>query len=331
MPPGHALFAQGKTQLVLGGGAMHGLMYIGVLCSLFRTPAAFSAFRADLRTLAGASMGALLAALLCEWSPWQVWAYATTEQFRAIGSQLIDQSWLDIPLTRSLSSGRALDAALQRGVLDVYGDANISLAAVAARTRKHLVLVVSNISQHRAEYWSARTQPDMPLWLALRASVSIPGLFPPVAWQHDEYVDGGLMCNVPCHLFPPQSTLVMLVHTTARPAAATTPMYATRLWEGFMGAAQLGSLRAVPAYVTSCIPCIPTPDTPDAYAFGAPDAVVDAIVHQGCRSLGVLLLTAYLLLGFVIKSNVQGTSCSGSTSKRPVRASRCTSVTAASV
>ena len=318
-------FAAGKTHVVLGGGAMHGLMYLGALTCLFPTRAAFARFFAATQSFAGASMGALLAALLCQWTPWEVWAYTKTEQFRAIGAHLLDQSLLDMPGTCSLSSGRALDAALQRGVADVYGSADVTLADVRARTAKQLIIVVSNLTRNRVEYWSAANRPATLLWQALRASVAIPGIFPPLCMDGQTFVDGGLMCNLPCHLFPPAHTLVLLVHTCARAAAAPPPHFAARVWENFMGAAQLGTLRAVPAYATSCIPCIPTPDTPEAYAFGASDAVVDALVCQGARSVGVMLLCALFLLtgcGLLMKSNAAGAKCAGSSSKRPVDALR---------
>ena len=306
---------------------MHGLMYIGALCSLFQTKEAYNEWHANVKSLAGTSMGALFATLLCQWTPWQVWAYAKTEQFRAIGARLVDQSFLDMPQTCSLSSGRALDAALQRGVADVYGRADVTLADVKRITRKTLVITVSNITHGRAEYWSATTQPDMLLWQALRASVAIPGVFPPLLHKSQQFVDGGVMCNLPCHLFPPEHTLVMLVHTYARPQGCSPPLFASRVWENLMAAAQLGALRAQPAYNISCIPCIPTPNMPDAYAFGASDADVDALVSQGARSVGVLLVCACLLFtgcasGFVRKSNDAGANVKGSVSKRPVLRSR---------
>ena len=265
-------------------------------------------------------MGALFAALLCKWTPWQIWAYAKTDQFRAIGAQLLDQSVLDMPDTCSLSSGKALDAALQRGVSDVYGRADVTLADVFRETQKKLVITVSNITHNRAEFWSYVSRPNTLLWHALRASVAIPGIFPPLNLDCQKYVDGGLMCNLPCHLFPPCKTLMFMVHTCARPLTTST-LYASRVWEGLMGAAQLGALRAVPAYVTSCIPCIPIPSTPDAYAFGASDAAVDALVSQGARSVGVLLMCACLLAracGLLIKSNAAGAKATGSTSNRLV-------------
>ena len=319
-----------KTRLVMGGGAMHGLMYLGALLRLFPTRRAFADWHHGLRTLAGASMGALLAALLCTWTPWQVWAYAKTEQFRSIGSQIVDQSFLDMPTTCSLSSGRALDAALQRGVSDAYGRSDVTLADVRAATGKTLIITVSNVTLNRAEFWSHHTQPDVQLWQALRASVAIPGVFPPLSWAGHQFVDGGLMCNVPCHALPPRRTLVLLVHTCARPSGGATTPYATRVWESLMGAAQLGVMRALPAYTTSCIPCVPTPSTPDAYMFGASDAAVDALVLQGARSVGVLMLGMCLLLagcacGLEMKSKAAGAKASGSVANLPVRASRRTS------
>jgi predicted acylesterase/phospholipase RssA len=280
--------------VVLGGGAMHGLMYLGVLAAVFKGQRdAFFAWRANVLQFAGASMGALLAVFLTVWTPWDVWAYTKTAAFQFIARGMFDQSWSAVASSQSISSGAALDAGLQAGLADVFGTAELTLQGLYARTGKCVVIVVTNLDTGRAEYWSHVTRPSMPLWLALRASVSLPGVFPAVRIGPHLFCDGGVTCNVPCHLTPPARTLTLLVHTPMRTAAwGVLP----RVWDSLMGASQLGCLRAQPLYTAGLIACAACATTPSAYNFDADAAAIDAIVLQGMRAWVATLARAALIL-----------------------------------
>jgi NTE family protein len=49
--------------------------------------------------------------------------------------------------------------------------------------------------------FSAKSDPDLPIWKAVRMSVSIPFVFEPVHHDGGVYVDGGLSWNYPIDLF----------------------------------------------------------------------------------------------------------------------------------
>lgn len=72
---------------------------------------------------------------------------------------------------------------------------------------RDLHIVVSNISRHRAEIFSARTTPDVSVADAVRMSMSIPLFFESLRFDGkrmgfgDYYVDGGLFNNYPIHIF----------------------------------------------------------------------------------------------------------------------------------
>ncbi|XP_069109430.1 uncharacterized protein [Argopecten irradians] len=57
------------------------------------------------------------------------------------------------------------------------------------------------------EYCHPKTTPDMPVRLAVRMSMAIPGLFqivthrPAFHLSQDIYIDGGTLCNYPIHCF----------------------------------------------------------------------------------------------------------------------------------
>jgi NTE family protein len=72
---------------------------------------------------------------------------------------------------------------------------------------RDLYIVVSNISRHRAEVFSAKTTPDVSVADAVRMSMSIPLFFEALRFDGkrmgagDYYVDGGLFNNYPIHIF----------------------------------------------------------------------------------------------------------------------------------
>jgi len=61
------------------------------------------------------------------------------------------------------------------------------------------VAVTSDLWTGRTATFSNKEHPDMPVWQAVLASMSIPDVFP--AWQ-GRYVDGGVMCNLGVQYLP---------------------------------------------------------------------------------------------------------------------------------
>lgn len=66
---------------------------------------------------------------------------------------------------------------------------------------KELYLVGLNLSTFKKEIFSNETTPDMPISTAVRISMAIPGLFKPVKYKDNLYIDGGLYDELPLYLF----------------------------------------------------------------------------------------------------------------------------------
>jgi len=69
---------------------------------------------------------------------------------------------------------------------------------------KNLYIIVTNLSKQREEICSAEHTPSMPIWLAVRMSMSIPLFFEAVKYNKDLYVDGGVSWNYPIDIFDDQ-------------------------------------------------------------------------------------------------------------------------------
>lgn len=65
------------------------------------------------------------------------------------------------------------------------------------KTKVKLNIVASEVLSGEAVYFNYETFPNMPIYVALKASVSIPLIFSPVIYENGVYCDGGVLDNSP--------------------------------------------------------------------------------------------------------------------------------------
>ncbi len=194
--------AQERVGLVLSGGGARGLAHIGVLRALEERGIGIDA-------VAGTSMGSIIGALYAMGlSPAQIeqisrdmdWAYAFSDrsprshspyEYRQLDAGLPVDYRLritreGITLPRALYQGQHLSLLLDQlyaPVLDIsdFDQLPRPYRAVASDlvTGEQVVMDRGNLST------------------AVRASMSIPGLFEPVVWEDRLLVDGGIANNIP--------------------------------------------------------------------------------------------------------------------------------------
>ena len=66
---------------------------------------------------------------------------------------------------------------------------------------KKLIIVGTNLSDNKTEYFSIDTTPDMVVSKAIRISISVPFIFTKVDYKNNIYIDGGVGCNLPMDFF----------------------------------------------------------------------------------------------------------------------------------
>jgi NTE family protein len=156
--------------VVLGGGGARALAHIGALQALEEAGV-------PVDVIGGTSMGAVIAAAYARgWSPQQMLALfeERVPDVRALRD-------FDIP-RESLFAGRKLDRMLQFAFEDLdVADLWRSCFCVSAD------LIGARMVVHDRG----------PLWKVVRASCSLPGIFPPVRTEGGLLVDGGIVNNVP--------------------------------------------------------------------------------------------------------------------------------------
>jgi NTE family protein len=174
-----ARFVAGRAVgLVLAGGGARGYAHIGVIKALIEAGVPFDHF-------GGTSMGAVIAAgLAAEWG--------LEELIARMRDAFVDRNPLSdftLPLI-ALLRGKKVSERLQ----EHFGDIRIE------ELPKPFFCVSSDLTTGRIHVHRAG-----PLWRALRASVALPGILPPVSHHGHLLVDGGVMNNLPVDVMAAQS------------------------------------------------------------------------------------------------------------------------------
>jgi NTE family protein len=166
-----ARFISGRAVgLVLAGGGARGFAHIGVIKAMQEAGVPFD-------NLGGTSMGAIIAAgVAMEWDVNEL-ASRMREAF-VTEKPLSDYT---IPLI-ALVRGRKVSQLLQKH----FGNIRIE------ELPRPFFCVSSDLTSGRIHVHRAG-----PLWRALRASVALPGILPPVTHHGHLLVDGGVMNNLP--------------------------------------------------------------------------------------------------------------------------------------
>lgn len=290
-----------STSVVLGGGAMYGLSYIGSFMELCSSdPSVFREWSKNIRNVAGTSAGALVGFMLAAgWDPWRMERLVKTCGLPRVVDGVLNFTARRLKTLHALSSGEALEAVLKEVVAVVTGSSDTTLGEFHRATQRTFFVVVTNRDKNTPEYWSYRTRPLMPVWLALRCTASVPFLFPSPVIDGFAYMDGGVTCNIPCHIFPPASTLTMFVHGRSKTVTSLKSEMGNVL-AMYTSSAQLGPMRVALLYAIRAFPCMPDIKHPlGAFAFDSSEDMMDEIVAAGALAARAVLLRPLLVLAMI--------------------------------
>lgn len=197
--------AERIKNLVFQGGGVKGSAYAGAVRVL-----AERGMLGDIERMAGTSAGAITACLLAVGAgPEGLMKSVKTTDF----GSFLDRGWGLLDDARRLYShfgvcrGEHFAQLLGDQIAMYAGDRDLTFGGLRALNDREphkfaeLYVVASNVSQQRSEVLCADNHPDMPLWEAVRTSMSLPFIFEPAHVKGDLYVDGGLSWNFPIDLF----------------------------------------------------------------------------------------------------------------------------------
>ena len=107
----------------------------------------------------------------------------------------------DIHNQYALCSGEKILNFFKESLSKFGFNKNVTLGELHKITGINLILVASSLSYQKAAYFNYITAPEMPVVLAMRASMAIPFIFKPVKYNNDFFVDGGTVNNYPIDYF----------------------------------------------------------------------------------------------------------------------------------
>lgn len=181
--------------IVICGGGPTGLLSYGAAKHL-----AQQGFwsRANIETIYGTSIGALIGAMLClkhDWEtmdnyivkrPWEKVVVDSLEMFELFSCKGMSKTKLLDDIMQPLLESE--DLSLETTLAEFHAYSGISL---------HVFTVELNTFQK--VQLSHTTHPDLPLMEAIKMSACMPMLFQPIIRDDSCYIDGGIMTNYPLH------------------------------------------------------------------------------------------------------------------------------------
>lgn len=90
---------------------------------------------------------------------------------------------------------------------DHIGKSNMTFSELYKWTGKELSFCTVNITLKKIEYHNRLTTPDLKISESCTASMAYPGVFPPVTINNNQYLDGGILENLPFKIYPAEETL----------------------------------------------------------------------------------------------------------------------------
>lgn len=179
-----------KYTCLFGGGAIRGAAHVGVLRALDRVGI-------DITTVAGSSVGALVAALLAV-------GYSNDELadiFLSVNFELFRDISLGFNSKFALSKGEVFLEWL-RDLIEkkYYGEAYLKGQCRRVSFKdlnKNLIIITTNMKDFSCKEFSIFETPDFEVAMAVRISCCMPGLMRAVTMDNELLVDGDLMKGKP--------------------------------------------------------------------------------------------------------------------------------------
>jgi predicted acylesterase/phospholipase RssA len=196
-----------KTILVLSGGGMKGLVYIGML-RVFEKINIIKNFH----TFIGTSIGALFCSLIIlGYDSREIEDFSLKFHFEKLRKLNFDTFFLKY----GVDNGDNLNIVLKTLIKQKIGYEYITLSELYNKTKKKLIITTTCIEDEKTYYVSYESDPDMPLYLALRMTMCVPLLYIPIFYYNKHYIDGGCSCNYPIEFFKDRLDEVLGVYISS--------------------------------------------------------------------------------------------------------------------
>lgn len=211
--------------LVISGGGIKGLAFIGVLKALYDSYGwDFGLKKPQISSMFCVSIGAFVGLLI-------ILGYSIDELM--VFARFFDPGFIATPNPAlffignscSFDDGSNLETTIDALIFDRLGVNDVTLSQLHEKTGVNFNVIVTNIGDCVSMTLNSTTYPDLLVKTALLATMAIPPLFPPVKLPDGVIVaDGGLVDNFPIiQSIPVQKTLGMRLTTPPSKSTVMTP------------------------------------------------------------------------------------------------------------
>lgn len=189
-------FFDNKSVLILSGGGIKGIAFIGALKALDSYH-----LLDNITTFVGSSVGTLINFLyILGYAPDELYDFVKKFDLGKL-KNLQPELLLD---KYGLDDGTRIINTLKKFISNRQLNPKITFKELYDLTGKKLITTTVSLNNMRPCYMSHETHPQLEVCHAIRMSISIPFIFTPVIYQDTYYIDGGCIDNFPIHLFKDQ-------------------------------------------------------------------------------------------------------------------------------
>lgn len=178
--------------LVLSGGGLLGFSYIGLLRYLEENN-----LLSQIKSISGSSVGAIFATLFiigCKSDELQnFYTNIVIKDYVKLNAE----SFINFSKLKGLENGNGIMSVFNKFLLKKTGNQNITFLELYKKFNITLQVGVTNLTKYKFEIFNHINKPNIPVNLAVRASIAMPLILEPIVIDGDLYCDGGLIENLP--------------------------------------------------------------------------------------------------------------------------------------
>ncbi len=174
----------GKVTLVLSGGGLRGLAHVGAL-------KAIKSLEIPIHEYIGTSMGSLICAMAA--------GGMDIKEMEDRALELKSKDILELRVLQFLRRRLKARSLYHGERLRRYFEDIIPIDSFKLLDTPLLVNAVE-LSQGEEVYWGSEGLDDIPVHQAVYGSCALPGVFPPLRMNNLDYIDGGVMTNLPVRM-----------------------------------------------------------------------------------------------------------------------------------
>jgi len=184
------------SHIVFTGGGLSGLSYLGIIRYLQEND-----YHKYVHEVSGSSIGAFVACLFAmNIMPDEIESYlkAFFKEDENISFSMLD-SIMSITDTYGLDSGKRMIKPIKHFMKKKYGwtEETINFRDFVKKTGVNIVICATNIDTRMPVYFNVDNTPDVCIFDAIQASMSVPIMMAPVNINGEKYIDGGITDNNP--------------------------------------------------------------------------------------------------------------------------------------